>query len=265
MGSALIQGWDSAGLLKRADIMDPSGIPDSLTSQKNLFHVKHTADIDLQGTDVLILAVKPQIMGLICDGLKEIFPENAHETPPVLSFPILSIAAGKSTAYFQERFSKETPIIRAMPNTPAAIGQGISALYATQAVTDDQKQMADELLAAAGQTLWIEEEEQMDAVTAVSGSGPAYVFYLIEAMAHAGEKAGLSAEQAMQLARQTVIGSAALAAHEETTPASMLRRNVTSPGGTTEAALEILMDGRLQDIMDEAIETATTRGQELSD
>lgn len=261
MGSALIQGWDSAGLIKRADIMDPSGIPDSLSSQKNLFHVKRPADIDLQGTDVLILAVKPQIMGVICEGLKEVFPENL----PVLSFPILSIAAGKSTKYFQKQFTTDTPIIRAMPNTPAAIGQGISALYATDSVTEEQKEMAETLLAAAGQTLWIDDESQMDAVTALSGSGPAYVFYLIEAMAHAGEKAGLSAEHAMKLARQTVIGSAALAAHENTTPASMLRRNVTSPGGTTEAALKILMDGRLQDIMDEAVETAHKRGQELSD
>lgn len=151
-----------------------------------------------------------------------------------------------------------------MPNTPAAIGQGMSALFATKNVTDAQRTMATDLLSALGKTIWLDDEEQMNAVTAVSGSGPAYVFLLIEAMANAGEKAGLSPEQAMLLARQTVIGSAALAADEQNISASTLRKNVTSPGGTTEAALNVLMDGKFQDIMDKAIEAATNRSKELS-
>lgn len=256
MGTSLIQGWDAAGLLKRADILDPGGIPDSLMNLQSLFHVKRAENLGFQDSDIVTLAVKPQIMTTVCHGLKEILPDG---------FPVLSIAAGKSTTYFQEQFSKDTPIIRAMPNTPAAIGKGITALYATDTVTDEQKAMAEELMGAAGQTLWLEDEDQMDAVTAVSGSGPAYVFYLIEAMALAGEKAGLDKEHAKQLARQTVIGAAALAEKEKGLPATILRENVTSPGGTTEAALEVLMDGQFQDLMDKAIAAATARGKELSD
>lgn len=256
MGSALIQGWIRADLIERADILDPRGLPDSLTGFQSLFHVKQAAELDFAESDLLILAVKPQIMDVVCTGLKDMLPDN---------FPVLSIAAGKSATYFQQQFSENTPIIRAMPNTPAAIGQGITALYATKPVTDGHKEIANTLLSAAGQTLWVEDEDLMDSVTALSGSGPAYVFYLIEAMAKAGEKAGLSSEQAMQLARQTVVGSAALAAKESKVPASLLRENVTSPGGTTEAALKILMNGQFQDIMDKAIAAARQRGKELSD
>lgn len=259
MGAALIQGWITANLIKRADILDPNGIPDSLTNFQSLFHVKQAADLSFSDSDaesdLLILAVKPQIMDSVCADLKPILP-------PTL--PILSIAAGKTTNYFQTQFSNGTPIIRAMPNTPAAIGKGMSALYATDAVKIDTKKMAETLLNTSGQTLWLENEDQMDAVTAVSGSGPAYIFHIIETLAQAGIKAGLSDAQAMQLARQTVIGSAALAAHEEDTPAHVLRKNVTSPGGTTEAALNVLMDGRLQDIMNQAVESAKKRGQELA-
>ena len=256
MGSALIQGWDAAGMLKRADILDPDGIPDSLMNLQSLFHVKRAENLGFQESDIVTLAVKPQIMGTVCQGLKDILPAG---------HPVLSIAAGKSTAYFQEQFSKDTPIIRAMPNTPAAIGKGITALYATPNVTDDQKAMAEALMSAAGETVWLEDENQMDAVTALSGSGPAYVFYLIEAMTLAGQKAGLDSEQAKKLARQTVIGAAALAEQESGLPASILRENVTSPNGTTEAALNVLMDGKLQDIMDSAIAAATARSKELSD
>lgn len=256
MGSALIQGWDKANILKRADILDPNGIPDSLMNLQSLFHVKRAENLDFSDSDLLILAVKPQIMDTICSGLKEILPTG---------FPVLSIAAGKTTGYFQRHLSDDTPVIRAMPNTPAAIGKGISALYATKTVSDAQKGMATVLMEAAGPVIWVEDEGQMDAVTALSGSGPAYVFYLMEVMAIAGEKAGLEKEQAVQLARQTVIGAAALADTEKKLPATILRENVTSPGGTTEAALKRLMDGQFQTIMDEAIESAKNRGKELSD
>lgn len=256
MGSALIQGWMGADLLERAEILDPEGIPDSLSHYKNLFHVKQGGQLDLQRSDLVILAVKPQIMDLVCAGLKEFLPDG---------LPVLSIAAGKSISYFQTHLPDGTPLIRTMPNTPAAIGRGMTALYATDNVTDGQKAMAEALMSAVGKTLWMDDEEQMNAVTAVSGSGPAYVFYLIEALAAAGEKVGLSAEQSMTLARQTVIGAAALAEDEKTIPAAMLRRNVTSPGGTTEAALDVLMNGEFQELMDRAILAAKDRGTELSD
>ena len=146
MGSALIGGWMGANLLKRADILDPNGIPDSLVNFQSLFHVKLAADLTLAESDLLILAVKPQIMDQICTGLKDILPDR---------LPVLSIAAGKSAAYFKEHLSSATPIIRAMPNTPAAIGQGISALYATEAVSEDQKVIAETLLSAVGPALWL--------------------------------------------------------------------------------------------------------------
>lgn len=259
MGTAMIHGWMGADLLKRATILDPEEIHDSLMIFQSLFHVKQAADIDFSDIDMVTLAVKPQIMTLVCEGLNRVIPDSLKPT-----LPILSIAAGKDTPYFKTLFGEQTPVIRAMPNTPAAIGRGVSALYATPNVTPAQKTIASDLLGALGKTLWLDDENKMDAVTAVSGSGPAYVFYLIEAMASAGEKAGLAPDDAMMLARQTVIGSAALAAQEHKIPASILRQNVTSPGGTTEAALSVLMDGKFQDIMDEAIAVATQRSNELS-
>lgn len=252
----MIHGWLKANLIKHAEILDPYDIDDSLSSHPDLFHVKLMESLSLAKTDIVILAVKPQIMDDICQQLTTIMP--AH-------IPVLSIAAGKSTAYFQKQFSADTPLIRAMPNTPAAIGKGISALCATNNVTDQQKAIALHLMDAVGQTIWIDDESQMDAVTAVSGSGPAYVFHIIEAMAQAGEKAGLSKDHAMMLARQTVIGAAALAESEGDTPVSILRQNVTSKGGTTEAALQMLMDGQFQKIMDKTILAAQTRGKELAD
>ena len=256
MGTALIHGWMGADLLKRADILDPSPIHDSLMIFQSLFHVKQAAQLDLQNTDMVILAVKPQIMTQICTDLKDMLPTG---------LPVLSIAAGKTTAYFSEHLGTDTPVIRTMPNTPAAIGKGVTALYATDNVSAAQRNMAQKLMQAVGQTLWLEDESLMDAVTALSGSGPAYVFYLIEAMAKAGIKIGLPEDQAMMLARQTIIGAAGLAENDSKIPAAILRQNVTSPGGTTEAALNILMDGKFQDIMDNAIAAATKRGRELAD
>ena len=256
MGTSMIQGWVKADLIKHAQILNPSDIDDSLTSHTDLFHVKLMESLSLDKTDIIILAVKPQIMDGVCAELSKILPSH---------IPVLSIAAGKTTNYFQTHLSNDTPIIRTMPNTPAAIGKGISALYATDNVTPAQKEMASNLMGAVGSVIWIDDEAQMDAVTALSGSGPAYLFHMMEVMAQAGEKIGLSQEHALQLARQTIIGSAALAEEDSDTPASILRQNVTSPGGTTEAALNILMNGSFQDIMDEAIAAAYNRGQELAD
>ncbi len=256
MGSALLHGWHNAELLQSVQILDPYDIDPSLLSYPQLFHVKLMESLTWDDCDIVILAVKPQIMDDICGRLKQILPAN---------IPVLSIAAGKNIAYFQKHMGIDTPIIRTMPNTPAAIGKGMTALYATDNVTSAQKDMAYALMRAVGQALWLDDEALMDAVTAVSGSGPAYVFYMIEAMAKAGEKVGLSGDQAMQLARQTVIGAAALADDVQNTPASILRQNVTSPGGTTEAALNILMQGDFQDILDSAIEAAFKRGKDLAD
>ena len=259
MGGALLTGWKSANLLQRADILDPNPIHDSFMDTNSMFHVKLAADLGFTDTDMVILAVKPQIMDQICTDIAANIPEDRRA-----SLPILSIAAGKSIDSLQRPFDSRTPVIRAMPNTPAAIGKGMTVLCANKHVTERHKKMSETLMAAVGTTLWIEDESKMDAVTALSGSGPAYVFYLIEAMAKAGEQAGLSAEEAIILARQTVIGAGALAADEKDVPAATLRQNVTSPGGTTEAALTILTDGRFQQIMEEAVQAAKKRGQDLA-
>ena len=177
----------------------------------------------------------------------------------------LSIAAGKTIAVLEDYLATDAKIIRAMPNTPAAIGKGITVACGNNGVTAQDQETALRLLQAVGDALWIEDEAHMNAVTAVSGSGPAYIFLLIETLANAGIEAGLSKDMATKLARQTVIGSAALAEDACDTPASTLRENVTSPGGTTAAALEVLMNktAGLQPLMDKAILAAKTRGQEL--
>jgi pyrroline-5-carboxylate reductase len=255
MGESLIHGWVAANLLKHADIIDPAEAPRSLKGLENLFHVKQMSVSNITRTDIVILCVKPQIMDIVCAGVKEHLPAGV---------PILSIAAGKDTTYFEQQFFNDTPIIRVMPNLPATIGKGMSAIYATGNVNEDQKDMAHDLFKAVGEALWLEDESQMDAVTALSGSGPAYLFHLIETMADAGEKIGLTPQQATLLARQTVIGAAALVETTPEIPAAILRENVTSKGGTTEAALEVLMDGRLQNIMDEALVAARNRGKALA-
>jgi len=267
MGAALAEGWIKAGLLSRLNIVDPSEIPDSFVNHDYVFHVKQQRVMDLNQTesetDIIILAVKPQIMDDVLMTLQDTLPNNV---------PVLSIAAGKNIQSFQDILGQTQPIIRSMPNTPAAVGKGITAMIGVN-ITDEHKEMANALFGAVGETIWLDDENLMDAVTAISGSGPAYVFYLTEALAGAGEKIGLPADQAMQLARQTIIGAARLMEGEaegqtdnnnNAVDASTLRRNVTSPGGTTEAALNVLMDGAFQKILDEAVKAARDRGKELS-
>lgn len=249
MGGAMLRGWIKAEIAERIFVIEPSGLPGEF---KNSSQVTLTAA--LPSCDAFVLAVKPQMMNDICAAL--------HPAPGALA---LSIAAGPKIANFEKHFGAQHPIIRAMPNTPAAIAMGITVAVANPHVAPEQKALADALLHSIGAVEWIEDESLMDAVTALSGSGPAYVFHLIEAMAEAGEAAGLPAGFAMTLARQTVIGSAALAASEPGTPAATLRQNVTSPGGTTAAALGVLMDGgAMTELFKKAIAKATARSRELS-
>jgi pyrroline-5-carboxylate reductase len=250
MGTAMAGAWLKSGLAHGMHILEPNDLP--------FGHADHHTDpvsfsASLAEADILILAVKPQSMDDLCAALT---------VPPSLC--VLSIAAGKTLSYFSKKFGTSQPIIRAMPNTPAAIGKGITVACSTPAVTDAHRAIADNLLNAMGRVEWVANESLMDAVTAVSGSGPAYVFYLIEALAEAGIKSGLPADLAMSLARETVIGSAALADKESALPASSLRENVTSPNGTTAAALSVLMNGQWQALINEAVAKATARSQELS-
>jgi pyrroline-5-carboxylate reductase len=204
---------------------------------------------------VILLAVKPQMADEVLPGLARL------AGPDTL---LLSIAAGRRLAGLARHMPQGTAIVRAMPNTPAAIGRGVTVAVANANVTPVQRALADDLLAAVGEVLWVEDEALLDPVTAVSGSGPAYVFLLTECLAEAGRAAGLDAALAEQLARATVTGSAALL-EDSDLPAATLRRNVTSPGGTTAAALEILGGAEgLQKLMTAAVAAATKRGRELA-
>ncbi len=253
MGGAMLQSWLDNNILSNVLVIDPTPIAENFAADTRVkYATKISQNID---ADVLILAVKPQILKESTEHLKDKLSKNTV---------ILSIAAGKTIAAIAQIFGAQHPIVRAMPNTPAAIGKGASVAVANSLVSEAQKRGVASLLKALGTLEWIEDEPLMNAVTALSGSGPAYIFHLIEILAQSGQSVGLDKDLAMTLARQTVIGSAALAEHDKDTPASTLRENVTSPKGTTEAALKVLMDGRAQEIFNEALNAAKKRGEELN-
>ncbi len=256
MGGALLRGWSERGLEPdKVTVVEPGAEARNDVSELGLAAVADLGEVEagLQPAFV-VLAVKPQMMDAV-------LPDCRRFAGPGVAF--ISIAAGTTLATFESALGGESAVIRVMPNTPAAVGQGMSVLCANARVTKSQKTVAGGLMAAVGETAWIDDEAQMDAVTGVSGSGPAYVFLLIETMAEAGVEAGLPRELATQLARATVAGAGELARQSEE-PAEQLRRNVTSPGGTTAAALEVLMaDGGLPDLMKRAVAAAAKRGREL--
>ena len=207
----------------------------------------------LKAADIIFFAVKPQIMR---DLLSDAKPYIADDTL------LITIAAGIKLATY-EKFFPKNPIIKTLPNTPSAVGKGMNILTAN---TDSQTHIenVNALFAALGKTLWLNNEDDIDAASAISASGPAYLFYIIEALALAGEEMGLASDDSMALARQTIIGAAALADKDNDTPASTLRENVTSKGGMTKAALDIFMNGEMQDIFDRALKAARDRSKELS-
>jgi pyrroline-5-carboxylate reductase len=256
MGSALIAGWLGRGLHPTAIMVaEPDADAASRIKQLNP-EITVTASLEGLRRDpaVVVLAVKPQTMAAVL--------------PDAAAFPralFLSIAAGKTLASFAAVLGEDAAVVRAMPNTPAAIGKGVSVCVPSPTVTEAQRALCTTLLEAAGAVAWIDNERLMDAVTALSGSGPAYVFYLIECMAAAGQAAGLPAELAEMLARQTVTGAGALVEASGTDSPASLRRNVTSPNGTTEAALNVLMgENGLAPLIRHAIEAAARRSKELS-
>jgi pyrroline-5-carboxylate reductase len=263
MGGALLKGWLARGIApERIFIQEPSPPPDIAELIRSAGIVEGTPPAMPSAPAVIVLAVKPQVMDSVLPGIA---PLAGADTV------VLSIAAGRTVASIASHFPVGTPIVRAMPNTPAAIGRGISALYDNYAVMPEQKALCEELLAAAGETVWVQGEAFMDAVTAVSGSGPAYVFLLAECLIDAGIAAGLPPELAAQLARATVSGAGELLRQSALDPAE-LRRNVTSPGGTTAAALRVLMGeegaggdgGPMADLLRQAVAAATRRSRELA-
>ena len=202
-----------------------------------------------------VFAVKPQVMRSVAEGLAD----TAQRRQPLL----ISIAAGVTSAQLQRWLGGSLPVVRAMPNIPALLGAGATGLFANALVSAAQRARADALLQAAGLTVWIEDEARMDAVTALSGSGPAYVFLLAEAMQAAGEAQGLSADAARALTLQTISGASRMLS-ESGEPAPVLRQRVTSPGGTTQAAIERLESGGFRQLIAQAIADAARRGAELS-
>lgn len=210
----------------------------------------------IDGADVVVLAVKPQIMQAVCEPLTN----DVRSQNPLL----ISIAAGITIANLKRWLSVDSlAIVRCMPNTPALVQSGMTGLFANEQVSESQHDLAESILRAVGSTLWLENEAMMDTVTAVSGSGPAYYFLVMEAMQDAAQKMGLSADDARLLVLQTAFGAAKLALETSDDP-GVLRQRVTSKGGTTEAALKELIDGGLPELFDQALSAAANRSKELS-
>ncbi len=251
MGSAMLEGWLQGGLpAASVYVIDPHP---SDWLQSTGVHI----NTDLPANPAIVLvAVKPQMMGAALPTLQAM---GNGETL------FVSVAAGTPIAHFEEVLGAQTPIIRAMPNTPAAVARGITAIIGNAQTTAAHLDMAEGLLQAVGEVVRLSTEAQIDAVTGVSGSGPAYVFHLIETLAQAGEAQGLPPAMAMQLAKATVAGAGALAIQAEETP-SQLRVNVTSPNGTTQAGLEVLMDeaSGLPPLIARTVTAAADRSRELA-
>lgn len=255
MGGAMLEGWLALGLdPKKIAILEPKPAPEIAALAARGVRV-NPAPASITDAGVIVIAVKPQDAANVVPTLK---PLAGATTLAV------SIMAGRTLGFLQGALSADTAIVRAMPNTPAAIGRGITVAVPNTHVTQGQRALAHLLLGAVGAVEWVEDEALLDAVTAVSGSGPAYVFLLAESLARAGAAAGLPTDLAARLARATVSGSGELL-QQSPLDAATLRQNVTSPGGTTAAALGVLMaDNGLDPLMQKAIAAATKRSRELA-
>lgn len=250
MGQALARGWLERGRDRTTiHVVDPAAEARAVAASMDL---AARSDWSQQATDILLLAIKPAQLA-----------DAARQAGPVTGV-VLSIVAGKTLAQLESLFGNDVPIVRAMPNTPAAIGRGATVLCANAVVDRSRRDACAALMSAVGHVKWVQDEALMDAVTAVSGSGPAYVFLLIECLAQAAREAGLDAELASELATQTVAGAAIYADLSEL-DAAELRTRVTSPNGTTQAALEVLMGKQgLQSLISAAVAAAARRSRELS-
>lgn len=257
MGAALLEGWLARGLPASSVIIQDPALSGAVAELVRRHGIRAEQSISNLATPpaVIVAAVKPQVMDQVFQPLAKLAgPETV----------VLSIAAGRSISSFEKHLASGIAVVRAMPNTPAAIGRGITGAVGNDHVSPAQKATCDALLRAVGEVVWINDEALIDAVTAVSGSGPAYVFLLAECLAEAGRAAGLDVETANTLARATVSGAGELL-YRSKSDAATLRQNVTSPGGTTAAALSVLMrdnDG-LQRLMTEAVLAAKKRGRDL--
>ena len=254
MAASLIGGLCKQGVkAEQISASDPG--EEKLKALQNTYAINTFTDnsLAIKNADIIVLAVKPQIMRQVCEHLAESVTDQQL---------VISIAAGINCDSLSRWLGVKT-IIRCMPNTPSLIQQGVSGLYATEHVSAQQREQAEQLLSAVGLAVWLDNEQLIDAVTAVSGSGPAYFFLLIEAMTEAGIKLGLPAETAAQLAKYTAQGASTMAC-QSTLDAAQLRQQVTSPNGTTDAAIRAFQKGGFNELVDTAVRSAASRSQELA-
>ena len=255
MAASLIGGLRAKGLdAAQIRASDPGAETRARVNAEHGIEVFADNSDAIQGAEVIVLAVKPQAMKAVCEALRPSLKPNQL---------VVSIAAGITCASMNNWLGAQ-PIVRCMPNTPALLRQGVSGLFATAQVSTEQRKQAQELLSAVGIALWLDEEQQLDAVTAVSGSGPAYFFLLIEAMTAAGVKLGLPADIAAQLTLQTALGAAHMAVASDV-DAAELRRRVTSPAGTTEAAIKSFQAGGFEALVEKALGAAAHRSAEMAE
>jgi len=261
IGGGNMAGSLIAGLI--ADGWNPASIRVSDTDTRQLerllqrFPIETTSDNAhaIEGTDVVVMAVKPQVM----EDVAYTLANSVSRVKPL----VISIAAGIPEATLRQWLGEKTAIVRCMPNTPAMVQSGATAMYANPYVTDDQRSIAESILRAVGIIIWVDDETMMDAVTALSGSGPAYIFLFLEALQNAGRELGFSGETAYLLALQTVFGAAKMAL-ESQEDAATLRQRVTSPGGTTERAINTLHEGGFEKLVSKALHAAAERSRELA-
>ena len=257
MGYAMLAGWCGSGRIDANEIVvvEPVNALRQRAEELGVTALSAFEDIPQEAKPSLIVfAVKPQMMAVVVPAYQQFVDAGAT---------VVSIAAGTRIAFFEKVFGPGTPVIRCMPNTPAAIGAGMMVTTTNTNVSPETSRFVDNLLSASGEVASVEDENMMDAVTAVSGSGPAYVFHFIESLTSAGIDAGLPPDTAAKLAGQTVLGAAMLAAQSTETP-STLRERVTSPNGTTAAALSVLMgNDRMKKMVSEAVNAARRRSIEL--
>ncbi|WP_201545388.1 pyrroline-5-carboxylate reductase [Psychrobacter immobilis] len=257
MAQALISGLVSCGVKPSLiTVADPNSEAREQLAAKGLNTVDPTADAKAAviGADIVVLAVKPQVMKAVVSGFSDVLDKQL----------VISVAAGLSTALLSNMLGGYSNIVRAMPNTPAMIQMGATGLYGTDDISAEQKQLATAVMEASGLVMWVGNEEHMHAVTAVSGSAPAYMFYFIEAMVDGAVALGLDKEQASALAMQTMLGAAKMALGSEDAP-SELRRKVTSPNGTTQAAIESMQANDISRQISEAMQACYDRSQALSE
>jgi len=256
MATALISSlFASRHNIDRVQVADPGAAAREYLKKRWPVHCYQQASSAITGMDAIVLAIKPQVLPSVLDDIRDIVTDQQL---------IISIVAGIPTNQIAAHLKSSPPIVRTMPNTPALIGLGITGMYARVNCTLAQRELAQNLMESAGEVVWLDRENLLDVVTAVSGSGPAYFYYLVESLRNAGTRLGLPPDVAAKLALHTAHGASVMAVKSDR-DVTELRQRVTTPGGTTEAAMEQLNAGHFEELIDKAITAATRRGKQLAD